>query len=253
MKLDDLVFLNRTVAQVSTKYGATYCSVAWSDTLRSLVRLYPLPAPLPADKRPHRWHVYSAALSRPANDTRSESWRVDGDLVPTGERRDREDMLAVLRKTQATSILALDQCRRSLGLIEAAHVSMGQREIDRATADGVRAQQGELFGMGLPQPGRSCNALMRGDIGIQPTMRFRDLAGVHELQLLSIGAFALLAKGYGVSDLGSTLRIGRPDTSHLLLVGNQAHHRNSWLVIESFPVTSTIHDFQPYLFDAEVA
>lgn len=234
--LDDLVFLNRTVAQRSVKYGATYCSVAWSDTLRSLVRLYPLVAPIPQEKRPHRWHVYRATLSRPANDTRSESWHVEGDLEPTGTQRDAATMLASLEKYQAGSIAALNDARRSLGVL----VVDGLRITDRPlTADvALDCHQEELFARSPRAPRALGSPLFREMIGVQPVLEFSDAGGWHQLQLLSIGAFALMARGYAVDALREAYRLA--GTTHAVLVGNQAHARNSWVAIEVFPLREAV-------------
>jgi hypothetical protein len=230
--LDDLVFLNRTVAQRSTKYGAVYCSVAWSDTLRALVRLYPLVAPIPPDKRPHRWRVYRAALSRPAQDTRSESWHVDGDLVPTGARRDPAGMLGNLEKYQAASIAALNDARRSLGLLVVSGLRITERALDPDIA--LDSHQEELFGRSPTEPRPIGSPLFRQMVGRQPVLEFADAGGWHQLQLLSIGAFALLARGYDVGALRDAYRV--TGTTHAILVGNQAYARNSWVAIEVFPL-----------------
>lgn len=240
MRLNDLVFISRTIAQVSTKYGSTYCSVFWSDTLRSLVRIYPLQAPLPASLHLKRWHVYSADLSRPRNDHRAESWHLDGELTPTSLVVSREEYLDRFSCRASHSVASLNDCKRSLGIVRCSNLKLASRDLDQATRRGIEAQQCELFRATSDVQIRRRGALLRDEIGFQPMLQFSDESGDwHEYQLLSICSFALLAKGYGLDELRRSYCIGTEDRDHLLLIGNQANHLTSWLTIEVFPVQAT--------------
>jgi hypothetical protein len=225
MIVEDFVMLRRTEPTESKKNGVAVCSAGYSRELRQLIRIYPLPW----KNNIGSWTKCRIPLRRPRQDSRYESWRIDGGETAQEAVRsvqvlgvaNRDEEYDVLEKMSATSIAELNGQRRSLGIIKpmAMRGSFKRREdvdpdeqlvlFDRLVADGP-THRSDLI----------------------PQLEFCDEDGPHRLSLREWGCSEYLRKHRAKADsLWSALNLQRSDYEHLLLVGNQANARTSWLVI----------------------
>lgn len=84
LTVHDFVMLGKTVPEPTRRDGRVFvCSAGVSPTLRSLVRIYPLAR----RNTPPRWSVSTVKLIRNADDSRAESFKLDGDRRPGAHER----------------------------------------------------------------------------------------------------------------------------------------------------------------------
>jgi hypothetical protein len=243
MQLEDFVFLGTAVPEESRRYGFTVCVAGFSPSLRSFLRLYPMPWPRPASIGRMRWEMYSVEVERPAADSRAESWKV----VPADWSRARyrgrygsERGIDWLRTHQSASIASLNDCRLSLGVLICAPRALRLCGREHASVLGSRNghAQGQLFAEHAIHTG----PVTKGQIPSLPMLSFDDSRGGHELQLIDWGSFLLLHKRYDLDALAAELRIGDATRAHALLLGNQENARRAWLVIACIPVPAAPGD-----------
>lgn len=223
MRLDDFVCLGRTVPEDSKKYGRKVCMAGYSEELRGLVRVYPLPVVNPIRQR----SMCQLELSRPCHDNRPESWRLARESSGSGitvkePEVHKERVLAWLEDNRSESIAQLNARRASLGVVEAAEIQpkfKGAPDVapeERGLFDDVEECFGEPPAM-------------------VPYIRFRDVAGWHQLQVREWGCHEWLRKEPGkAGQLWDNLRLGRDDMRYLFVVGNMCNHRKAWLIISVY-------------------
>jgi hypothetical protein len=227
MIIDDFVCLGRTVPEESTAHGHRVCMAGYSESMRALVRVYPLPVQNPLRQR----HVASLSVERNPKDCRVESWKLrDYDRSIMEATNDEVSMGTVrkwLRNLQVDSIKELNNARKSLGVLEV----NGEPQPYFQRRDEVRdPAQMELFRFADIDPRFGAEAL-----DIAPRLRFFDKAGhPHDLQVREWGAYEWVRKHRGDAvQLWKNYRLydGRPT---LLLIGNMNNQRTSWLIINMF-------------------
>lgn len=224
MRLDDYCCLGRTVPENSKKYGKTVCSAGYSEEMRQLIRVYPLPVVNPIRQRT----VSVLELERCATDSRVESWKLarsrdDAGIVSVGPKRSAEQIRAWLGRGVSPSIAWLNDRRLSLGVIRPAKIT--PYFLDRATGDVGDPHQKLLF-QDLD------DSFGANAIRFAPYLGFRDEDGKHNLQLREWGCYEWLRKEPGKeSQLWENLKLTVPNRDVLLVVGNMCHQRTSWLII----------------------
>lgn len=227
MIIDDFVCLGRTVPEESATYGHRVCMAGYSESMRAMVRVYPLPVQNPIRQR----HLATLSVERNPRDCRPESWKLRDFGRSILATFDKEVPMSTVRRwlrgSAADSIKELNSARRSLAVLE---VSDGIRPYFRRRVD-VPGDQMALFDFADNDP-RHFGARA---LDIVPCLRFFDRAGhPHDLQIREWGAYewirkhrddaAQLWRNYPIGD-------GRPT---LLLVGNMNNCRTSWLIINIF-------------------
>jgi hypothetical protein len=226
--IDDFVMLGKTVPEPTRRDGRVFvCSAGVSDTLRSLVRVYPLAR----RNAPPRWSTSTVKLIRNPEDNRAESFKLEGDrrpgahdrinnsfdvngAVPPGARAD------LLKRYVVGSIKEANAKRLSLAVLQAdaAEVTFEHNP------DSPDSPELTLFDL-APRPTEGAKRF-----AYIPRLRFRDEDGGHHLMLRDWGCFEYMRKH------GDVRRFDIPDALHLtpdssFLVGNFNQHRTSWLVI----------------------
>jgi hypothetical protein len=232
MRIDDFCCLGRTVPEESKKYGRKVCMAGYSDEMRSLVRVYPLPVQNPI----HARRLCVLELERSNHDNRGESWRLmrerdDAGIVSVSESAlDTARVVAWMEGHLSPSIAQLNKQRLSLGVIKPAGLRGYFR--DRSIGDAVDPDQRTLFD-------DLDDSFGGGVIQRAPYLRFADEAGSHDLQLREWGCYEWLRKEPDrASQLWRNLRIAEPGRDVYLVVGNMCNRRNVWLVISVFSQAS---------------
>lgn len=232
MRIDDYCCLGRTVPEESKKYGRKVCSAGYSEELRSLVRVYPLPVVTGIRQR----SVCTLELQRNQQDSRRESWRLNRDAANegislVGEQRPTPQVIGWLQGHVAESIRQLNASRDSLGVIRPRSTDCYFR--DRVSRKPADPGQLLLFEDLDEQFGRD-------QVRLAPYLRFRDEDGTHDLQVREWGCYEWLRKRpESASRLWENLRLDRADRDVLLVVGNMCNCRNTWLIISAFTSEKT--------------
>lgn len=226
--VDDFVMLGKTVPEPTRRDGRVFvCSAGVSDTLRSLVRVYPLAR----RNTPTRWSVSTVKLIRNPEDSRRESFKLAADrrpgaheyinnsfeidgAVPPHARAD------LLKSYTVESIREANSRRLSLAVV---HPDQAELFFEH-NPDSPDSPELTLFDV---EPRPTAGAKRFAYI---PRLRFRDADSEWRLMLRDWGCFEFMRKQ------GDDKRFQLTDALHLgpkssLLVGNFNQHRTSWLII----------------------
>lgn len=220
MILEDFIMLGRTKPTESKKYGRTVCSAGYSKEMRRFIRIYPLPQ----YSKLKRWSICNIPLIRSRHDSRIESWRLnnemtsserDVDIVGTADREIEFDYL----ESKATSIAELNDARMSLGIVRPDSLEPHYMDMKPTAERQINLDLGE--------------ALV--DSRYRPKIQF-SCNGEHDLQILDWGCEEFIRKRINTGkndaeELWNALHLDDDTYEHLFFVGNQLHHRNSWLII----------------------
>ena len=225
MIVDDFVMLRRTEPTESKKNGVAVCSAGYSRELRQLIRIYPLPW----QNRIGSWTKCRIPLRRPRQDSREESWRIDGGETAEDAVRavevlgtvNKDEEFSVLSRMTSRSIAWLNAQRKSLGIIK----PKSMRGVFKRRDDVDPEEQLVLFDRLVADGPTHKSDLI-------PQIEFSDDDGPHKLSLREWGCAEYLRKHRANAEgLWGALNMNRADYEHLLLVGNQANARNAWLII----------------------
>lgn len=246
MRCDDFIPLARTVPEESKKYGSRTCMAGFSPELSRLIRVYPVLIDAPIRSR----HRLTLELERNPDDNRAESFKLrdaEDSIRSFGEVPvvNTDGIFEFAAATGLTSIGRLNAERKSLGFIAPASVAVSL--VPRQGCSDPR--QGELFDEFM-RDARKHSFVLGTDHDLLPYVGFRDASGPHMLQLREWGAFEFLRKNQETPDtLLGAYRLGS-EREVLLLVGNMAHLRNVWMVLQ---VWSRQRQAQGCLFVREAA
>jgi hypothetical protein len=228
IRADGFVMLGKTVPEPSRRQpDRTYvCSAGWQPDL-GLIRIYPLGVA----GAPPRWSTSSVHLERNPEDSRAESWRLPGDRrnprinnafeqAGTLHPAQRPHLLPELGRWTVGSIGEANERRMSLAVIHPEHIQL-RLDIAAGSAD---SPQLSLFDVAAP-PGRRFDTIPRLVFpgGHNGGMLMRDW-----------GCFEWMRKHPGnAAALTDALHLS-PAT--VLLIGNLANHRNTWIVISALNI-----------------
>lgn len=229
MRCDDFICLGRTVPEESRKYGVRVCCAGYSDELKSLLRVYPLPVRNILRAR----HEYRLDLRRNDQDSRSESWRLleGGAVKATGLSAGIAEITQSLRRLAVPSIRYLNQERMSLGVLVLENMQGEFRQ--RSSMRCATSEQKLLFDELEQDAAASFVGAQQMDL--MPYLTFADADGMHTLQIREWGCYEWLRKFRSdAAQLWENLRLEQPQ---LAVVGNMANHKNVWLIIKTFPLS----------------
>ena len=238
MRCDDFICLGRTVPEESKKYGAKVCMAGLSQELGSLMRVYPLPVVNPINCR----HLCCLELERNPRDSRKESRmlydRFNGVLSVSPRPLLSNDRLAsALKPHLAQSIEELNDRRLSLGVLELCGNPAG---FFRERSGVSHPDQGMFFEV-------ADECFGAGAIDIAPYIEFWDRDGKrHNLQIREWGCYEWIRNHRSEASLLWNNLDLRPSRTWAV-VGNQANHRSSWLIIKTFTLPV---ETQKDMFDA---
>lgn len=230
MRLDDAIVLGRTVPEASQHYGTRVCMVAYSEELGRLLRVYPLLIDTPLRSR----YQATLELMRNSDDNRQESYKLRDAVTSiygvssqpqwtTGQVCDLADTM------HCASIAELNRQRRSLGFIALRGTPVLTFKGREESPQGPQLALFEEFVQDL----RTTNFWAGKDYPAVPYVTFQDGEGSHTLQLREWGTFEYLRKHqFQGAGLDKALHLRSPGEQWYALVGNMAHRRNVWLVIQ---------------------
>lgn len=235
--LTDIICLGLAVPEQIKDGRKTVCMAAYHADL-GLIRIYPCRA----DMGLHRWQRFSAYVERNPQDTRYESFKFynsrdgwDSLSVSSQGIVSRDERLILLDKLKTTCISDINIARLSLGIIKPVDILS------------VWYDRNPLY----TKPKQYPIALVKSDewvttksdYSLQPRIHYRchpNCKG-HNQTILEWGAFEWIRKNPGNEyQIIENWKLTDPQYEHFLLVGNQAQHRNSFLVINVIPFKTKI-------------
>lgn len=226
--LTDIICLGLAVPEQISDGRKTVCMAAYHEDL-GLIRIYPCRV----DMGMHRWQRFSAYIERNPQDTRYESFKLYGSrdgwdslsVSANGVLR-RDERIALVNKIKTTCIHDINTSRFSLGIIKPMEIMSVWYEPNPSY---TKPKQHSIALVKSDEW-----AATKSDFPFHPRMIYRchpNCPG-HNQTILEWGAYEWLRKTSGDEyQIIENWRLTDPQYEHFLLVGNQAQHRNSFLVI----------------------
>jgi len=226
--IDDLVILGRGAPDVLKDGRVAICVAGWSRTL-GFIRIYPtrLTSPL------QQWSIVSVRVEKNPTDSRRESWKIvgsasDWDRLDENIRvlgsLDRDERKTLVPTLVSGCVSTLNESHVSLGIVRPSEL----RGYLSAREDVDHTVQRTLLGGSVPKT--------KINYPLRPRAQYRcgecHAENGHDQQIIEIGCYEWFRKNPGKeAQVFENLRMNDPEYEKYLLVGNQANHRTSYLVI----------------------
>jgi hypothetical protein len=226
--IDDLIILGRGAPDVLRDGRVAICVAGWSPKL-GFIRIYPtrLTSPL------QQWNIVSVKVEQNPTDSRPESWKITGSAsewerldenIQVQDTLGRDERIALIPTLASGCVSLLNESHLSLGIVHPTELRgyLSERE------DVDRTVQRTLLGGSVPKT--------KVNYPLRPRMSYRcgecRAESGHDQQIIEIGCYEWFRKNPGKeAQVFENLRVDDPDFEKYLLVGNQANHRTSYLVI----------------------
>lgn len=233
MKISDLIVLGQGSPDVLSDNRVTVCTAGYSNAL-GFVRIYPtrIDAPL------RRWKVVSVEVERYSGDTREESWKILGSkrewddlnkkITVIGEIK-QEDKEKIIINDIDGCVLDINEKKGSLGIIKPtiSDKYFGNREGYNPYV------QRSLFG--------NISLLGKRNFPLVPRIAYRcsscKAKTVHDQQIIDWGFYEWMRKYPNKKEqVWDNAKLNNPNSDIYFLVGNQARHRKSFMIISIFSI-----------------
>lgn len=247
--LENIVALGLAVPEQISDGRKTVCLAAYHEDLR-LIRIYPCRA----DMGLNRWRKFSAYVERNPQDTRMESFKLVGSKdqwdslsVTTGSllsRTDRAILLDKIVNSTGSCVKEINSIRFSLGLIKPYAIH------DVYLADNPTYLKPIQHGIALMEADGWVKT--KANYPFQPRIKYQctPTCPGHDQSILEWGAFEWMRQNPGREhQLIDNWRLRDANYHHYLLVGNQASHRNSFVVINLINVKREMSKFPSLVQD----
>jgi len=235
--IDDLIILGNAMPDEISGGRKSVCTAGYSPSRDELIRLYPVPI----NVHPARWAIYQVPVTKDKRDVRSESWKIQGShdewnflykkLRWRGELPKSEQKILLhklIDKFKAPCVKTLNENRESLGIITPKN--MEGYFADRKTHD-------PTFQVTLDSEYKQSTI---HNFEKQPRLKYtcsecQTKKGYHDQQIIEWGTYVWMGKHPDqIEKVWDNLRIYDSEYEHHLLVGNQARHLTSFMVISLF-------------------
>lgn len=252
MLIDDLVVLGRACPEPLKDGRVTVCLAGWSET-HGFIRIYPTRT----DSQCHAWDVIKLDVERNDRDNRLESWKIIGSkgewetlsekISVVGKVESRDQRRNIVGNLTDSCVNVINNSHRSLGIIKPTQIIK--------TYFQENAAYGQLMQLGLPGMTELDSVKVKRDFPYEPRITYRcpecqTVANQHDQQILEWGFYEWFRKEpENKEQVWDNARFYRDDTDIYLLVGNQAAHRTSFMVISVLRVPSgdINHPLFPYI------
>lgn len=228
IQLNDVVVLGTAVPEQIRDGRKTVCVAAYHADL-GLIRLYPCRA----DMGLSRWQKISVFVEKNPSDTRYESFKLAGSkdqwdslsITSTGCIK-KPDRIDLVNRLKANCVNEINTARFSLGVIKP--YAIHDVWLDENPSHGKPVQAG------IPLSASDQWVNTKSDFPYQPRISYQCNPSCkgHNQTILEWGAFEWMRKNPSqLQQLIDNWRLHDPQYEHYLVVGNQAQHRTSFLVI----------------------
>lgn len=227
--IDDLIILGRAAPDEIKDGRTTICVGGYSHSL-GFIRIYPTKTDTPIK----RWDVVKLPVERNPKDTRKESWKIKGSKNEWNHLSEKIEVVDRIEDRKKRAILIgnlVDNCikkineeKRSLGIIKPDILEFYFSE----RSDVSKNIQSKLLTDKLIRT--------KKNYPIQPRLNYEcekcKNKNPHDQQLLEWGAYEWIRKNpMKPEQLWENYRLENDEYETYFLVGNQALHRTSFLVI----------------------
>jgi len=226
--VDDLVILGRGCPERIKNGRVTVCTAGYSSQL-GFIRVYPTKVGMPL----HQWNIVKVPLERNPQDTRVESWKIQGAKSEWERLSEKIQVVGDLKRDKRLNLIAnlADECvntineaKRSLGIIkpviEKCYFSE-QEDYDTST-------QLTLLGIPLPK--------VKEQYPFVPRIRYRctgcKCKTAHDQQVIEWGFYEWIRKNPDKADqVWENALIHSPKHEVFFFLGNLFRYRNVFLII----------------------
>ena len=235
--MNDLIVLGEAVPDELKDGRKVVCTACYSHKY-GLVRIYPIPPKI----RMRRWDRMNILLEKNPQDTRAESWKVQGsksewdkleqNIISRGKLK-RQEQIKLLHELYSDfgvgCIQDINDAKRSLAIIQP-NILKGWMA-DRKSNEYDPTVQVTLDSDILFRTIRNYKK--------QPRVQYKcsncRTQKPHNQQILEWGVYEWMRKNPGMSEKGmANLHLMDPNYKKYFLVGNMAAHRNAFMVISVF-------------------
>lgn len=226
--VSDLVVLGRSSPDTMKDDRVSVCVAGYSQKY-GFIRLYPtrLDSPL------KMWSIVQVPVERNEQDVRAESWKIEGsksewpllsDKIKVVGHLERRDRLALLRPLISGCVAELNDQKKSLGIVK----PIFKRCYLEDREDYDPSLQMTIFGKVLISD--------KHKYGLQPRVEYRcaecRATQAHDQQILEWGVYEWFRKNPGEEEkVWDNLFSKEAQQEILFLVGNQARHPSSFMVV----------------------
>ena len=226
--LDDLVILGRACPERIRNGRTTVCTAGYSET-HGFVRIYPTRADMPLK----RWNIVRVPVERNPQDTRKESWKIQGSKREWEQLSDKVEVIGNLRRSDRPVLIEnlvegcvkdINNDKRSLGIVKPVIKKCyfcREKRFDPMVQERL---------WGPPPP------LTKRNFPVSPKIQYRcsecKLKGHHDQTVLEWGFYQWMKKHPDKREqVWENAQVLSPDWDIFFFVGNQANRRTSFLVI----------------------
>ncbi len=249
MLLDDLVILGRACPEPMKDGQVTVCLAGWSEK-QGFIRLYPTRYDMPCKQ----WDIIRVEVERNERDSRHESWKIVGSkqewetlsekIEILGKLEDRIARRNLIGNLRDTSVTYINDQKRSLGIIKPNVLKTYFVENTKYL---------ETWQAGLPGFTEFDEVQVKRDFPYEPRTTYTCPEGEnpdkkHDQQILEWGFYEWFRKNPEQKEqVWQNAGFSDPKRDIYYLVGNQAAHRTSFMVISvlRFPSGDIIQSMFP--------
>ncbi|MEP7290800.1 MAG: hypothetical protein ABI835_03405, partial [Chloroflexota bacterium] len=212
----------------------TVCLAGWSNDY-GFIRIYPTRT----DTNCHTWDVIKLDVERNERDKRLESWKIVGSkgewetlsdkIEVVGDIKSPDKRRNIIGNLTDSCVNVINDAHRSLGIIKPSEILK--------TYFQENDDYGQLMQLGLPGMTELDSVKVKRDFQYEPRITYRcpvcqTQGKQHDQQILEWGFYEWFRKEPDKKEqVWENARFYRDDTDIYLLVGNQAAHRTSFMVI----------------------
>ncbi len=233
MLIKDLVILGRACPEPLKDGRVTVCLAGWSEE-HGFIRLYPTRSNMGWKQ----WDVVQVEAEENERDTRAESWKIAGSRTEwenladkveiVGHLEDRDERRNMLANLADGCVNNINDQKRSLGIVKP--------EVIHRHWWAENPQHGNAFQMGLPLFTEFGSVKVKRDFQWEPRVQYRCTDCLsqnnHDQQVLEWGFYEWLRKEPDKKEqVWENAGFDNPARDLFFLVGNQAAHRTSFMVI----------------------
>ncbi|PWI49514.1 hypothetical protein CEE45_01605 [Candidatus Heimdallarchaeota archaeon B3_Heim] len=238
MIIEDLTILGRAAPDLmKSKMVKTFCVAGYSPS-RGFIRVYPTSIDCPMKF----WNVVRVPLERNLQDSRFESWKIQGSKSEWDNLDSKIEEIGTYPKKERRQLVfnLVDGCRndindahRSLGIIKPTKIKGYFQEREKISES---EQKTLLDFLDIPKP-KNHWIKTKAEYQFIPYIKYtcsdcKSKQGYHNQQLLSIEAYEWMRKHPdNLDQLWENFRINDKDYDAYLFIGNQARRRNAFMVI----------------------
>jgi hypothetical protein len=228
MIVDDFIVLGRGCPERISNGRVTVCTAGYS-AKHGFMRIYPTKVGMPL----RQWSIIKAPLERNPQDTRKESWKIEGSKGEWDKLDEKIQVIGEFRRENRLNLVAnlVDKCinvfneeKRSLGIVK----PIIQKCYLSEQEDFDTSQQLTLLGIPLPK--------VKEQFAFIPRIQYRcsscEAKTVHDQQVIEWGFYEWIRKNPSKSDqVWENALINSSKHEKFFFVGNMFRHRNVFLII----------------------